>query len=70
MTIDTMRMAIASVYPGVRWKARAQSMPDNQVFAIYKKFQSDGKFDKKKKTKKVQKNEEPTYYQYTIFDYI
>lgn len=52
-------------YPdSLSWQARVYKMPTNQVVAIYRKFESDGKFNKKK-------NRQPqSYRQMTIFDYM
>ena len=67
ISITEMRKAIAKEYPdSMSWLARVYKMPTYQVVAIFKKFQSDGRFDKKKKT-----NSQPVEFrQMTIFDYI
>jgi hypothetical protein len=38
MSIDNMRIAIATVYPGAKWFQRVKKMSDNQVLAIYQGF--------------------------------
>lgn len=51
ISITEMRKAIAKEYPdSMSWQARVYKMSTYQVVAIFKKFQSDGRFDKKKKT--------------------
>ena len=62
MLMDDMRAAITSVYPNATWKYRVDKMGDNQVIAIYYKFQEEGKFDKKKKEKVTG--------QLTVFDFV
>lgn len=43
MSIEQMRAAVISVYPGKKWKERVDRMPDAQVVAIYKSFVQEGK---------------------------
>lgn len=38
MTVNQMRMAIAEAYPNLKWKDKCETMPDNQVIAIYKRI--------------------------------
>lgn len=40
MTVNQMRMAIVEAYPNVKWKNKCETMPDNQVIAIYKRMMS------------------------------
>nr|DAG67440.1 MAG TPA: hypothetical protein [Bacteriophage sp.] len=48
ISITEMRKAISKEYPdSMSWQARVYKMPTYQVVAIFKKFQSDGRFDKK-----------------------
>lgn len=49
MSAEEMRIAIAKVYSGRRWKEKVHNMSDEQVMAIYFSFLESGKFDKKKK---------------------
>ena len=54
-------------YNSPSWHFRVSRMSDSQVIAIYHNFLHKGLFDKKKKVKKAQDEEN---YQFTIFDYI
>ena len=45
MSVEQMRDAIADVYTGWAWKDKVARMPDDQVMAIYFKFQSSGILD-------------------------
>lgn len=64
--MEMMRTKIMSVYPFLGWQEKVRKMKDNQVIAIYYKFLSEGKFDKK--GKKKEKNNSTEYYQYTLYD--
>ena len=65
LSISDMRKAIAGEYPdSMSWQGRVAKMPTYQVVAIYKKFKSDGRFDKKKDSKPAE------YRQMTIYDFI
>lgn len=44
MNVDQMRKEIAKVYPGEAWQRKVDSMYDDQVIAIFYKFERDGKF--------------------------
>lgn len=67
--IDRMRAEIKEVYPGWGWRKRVDSMADNQVFAIFLKFKSEGRFDK---PKKVNNKKEPIvdYHQVTLDEWL
>lgn len=43
MTVDQMRIRLFSAYSGDKWKKKIEKMPDNQVIAIYKRLESQGK---------------------------
>lgn len=65
LSISDMRKAIAGEYPdSMSWQGRVAKMPTYQVVAIYKKFKSDGRFDKKKNSQHAE------YRQMTIYDFI
>lgn len=49
MKVETMRREICKAYPNDIWHKRVKKMPDNQIIAIYHKFQQSGKFEKKEK---------------------
>lgn len=51
MTVDQMRKEIAKVYPGEAWQRKVDRMYDDQVIAIYYKFEKTGKFDEYIKNK-------------------
>ena len=40
MSVEQMRDAIAGVYSGDDWKRRVSRMPEDQVMAIYFRFQA------------------------------
>lgn len=72
--IEVMRDDISRVYNGLRWKTKVQHMRDDQVFAIWCKFNAEGRFDEKEPQKKAKihntkraehavTNEEPQYEQ-------
>ena len=42
--IDVMRRDISKMYSSDVWKQRVKHMPDNQVFAIWKKCCEEGRF--------------------------
>ena len=44
MNVDQMRKEIAKVYPGEAWQRKVDLMLDDQVIAIFYKFERDGKF--------------------------
>lgn len=50
--VENLRIAVASAYPGDRWKERVKYMPDNQIIAIYNHFVRDGVFEKIRTPKK------------------
>lgn len=43
MSVEQMRIKIATVYPGLKWKNKVTSMRDNQVIALYSKFLNNKK---------------------------
>ncbi len=49
MTIQQMREWLYSVYQNGTWRNKVDRMPDNQIIAVYKKFEAEGRFNKKKK---------------------
>ena len=59
------RTAIAGCYDSVSWKRKVREMPDYQVYAIYKKFMEEGRFEKKKEYARKEE-----YRQLTIFDFL
>lgn len=67
-TLEEMRLAIKSVYGGWKWKNRVDGMPANQVVAIYRNFESSGKFNKPKLSFKRLKQED--FHQITMFEYL
>lgn len=66
MTVYEMKCAIRKVYNTNSWRRKVDAMYDDQVIAIYCKFQEEGKLDK------VLRNERPKppeqYVQMTIFE--
>lgn len=80
MTVEQMREAIAGVYKGWKWKDKVANMPEDQVMAIYFKFQSSGVLDgtnvvddhssRKSNTKEETKFVKPYAEQLSIFDVI
>ncbi len=60
MRLETMRGKIAECYPGKAWQNRVANMSPSQVFAIFKKFEKDGRFKRLK--------QKPKYKQLTIWD--
>lgn len=43
MNIATMRQAIADAYPRRGWRSKVATMNDEQVLAIYKSMERDGR---------------------------
>lgn len=43
MNIQLMRAELAKAYSGDRWKKKVLAMTDNQVVAVYRRLQSEGK---------------------------
>ena len=70
--IQTMKEKVASAYPGAGWKYRVyHQMKHDQIVALYFRFLQDGTFEKAKKRKKVEKeNEKINGNQINIFDWI
>ena len=64
--LETMRLAISEVYPGIGWKVRCSKMPANQVVAIYNSFMRSGRFEK---SKPKPDKDGFIYKQMTMFDY-
>ena len=69
MTVNQMRHDISKVYSGVKWKRKVENMSDNQVIAVYYKFERSGKFSERYREKRTnskfseryrEKREEPT----------
>lgn len=52
MTIDQMRNALISAYPGPKWKLKVQEMDNRQVVAIYKNMEQTDRLTKKPRLKK------------------
>ena len=46
MSIEQMRTVLAEVYKGDKWKKKLMSMPERQIFAIYKDLERKGKLKK------------------------
>ena len=44
MNVDQMRKELIKVYPGDAWRRKVNLMYDDQVIAIFYKFERDGKF--------------------------
>lgn len=44
MNVENMRASISKVYPGKEWHRRCLKMAPNQVIAIYRKFEKEGRF--------------------------
>ena len=42
MTIADMRSALLTKYEGEAWRKKVMRMPDNQVFAVYKRISEEG----------------------------
>jgi len=38
MSVEQMRKAVETVYPGLKWKERVSVMSNAQVIAVYYKF--------------------------------
>ena len=61
MEMRHIRQAVMALYPNATWHRRVHGMPDEQVFAIYKRSQEP-------KKKEVTKNDE--YHQIDIWEYL
>lgn len=61
MRVETMRAEIAKCYPAKKWQDRVKNMLPNQVIAIYKKFEKDGRFKRLK--------QKPKYKQLSLWDF-
>lgn len=48
MNIEQMKGFVKSAYAGERWARKVEHMSDEQICAVYFRFQRAGKFDKKK----------------------
>lgn len=46
MTIEQMREALYTLYPGDSWYERVNKMPDKQVYSIYMRVLSSGEIKK------------------------
>jgi len=68
VSVEYARGMISQLYPAVSWKARVNRMKPPQVLAIYYQAKEAGKFDKKKKTAEVRRDD--GCYQMTIFEYL
>lgn len=61
ISTNQMRMAILSVYPNSsRWAHRVDNMRPIQIYAVYRKFEKEGRFDRSRK--------EDDYHQLTLFE--
>lgn len=49
MNTATMRAALAEVYPRRTWKARVKQMSEDQVVAVYKSMEREGRLFKHEK---------------------
>lgn len=54
MTVENMRREIAHVYDTRSWDRKVDEMYDDQVIAIYYKFQKEGKLNKVLRKEKPQ----------------
>ena len=77
LSIEQMRLAIAECYSGWKWKNRVSRMRSNQVYAVYKKFEAEGRFQKKPRGKNLTKDGHLTlpkndilYHQIDMFEYL
>ena len=70
MTVEAMRTAIISVYPGQTWRLRVQGMKDDQVIAIYKHMKEENIFEKAKKARKQKESMKEQGVQLTIWDFM
>ena len=50
MSVEQMKAAILKVYPGKSWKRKVEKMKAGQILAIYTKFLSEGRFEKRRTT--------------------
>ena len=57
MTVDQMRIRLTKAYPGPKWKDKVRDMSDNQVIAVYYKFEKSGKLNEKQKKHSVKKEQ-------------
>ena len=62
MTVSQMRNKLIDIYSAPKWRDRVDSMPDNQVIAVYYSFLERKKFQPKKKKKEE-------YHQITLDEY-
>lgn len=69
MSVEQMREAIAWVYPSEKWKYRVSKMADDQVMAIYFKFNQEGKLGTKRYYGEPV-TDQPEAVQMTIYDFI
>ena len=61
MNIATMRQAVADAYPRRGWKTKVINMSDEQVLAIYKSMERNGRlFNHAKQRVKREPDERPT----------
>ena len=67
MTTEEMRLRLADLYPGRKWKLKCKTMPDRQVVAIFKSL-SERDFQKQKKLKKKNEPGVMEAVQLSIFD--
>lgn len=58
MDIREMRRRISEVYDGLGWKKKVANMPDMQVYAIYKEFETRGKFRTERQLKSLRSSDE------------
>ena len=55
-----MRECVRRAYPGPRWAARVRGMSDNQVMAIYFRFEREGWPNKKLRAQRLSQLATPT----------
>ena len=60
MNIATMRIAVADSYPRRGWREKVKRMPEEQILAIYKRLEREGKL---KDNLKEKQKKDPTYVQ-------
>lgn len=68
MTNYEMREAIRKVYQTTSWRDKVDKMYDDQVIAIYLRFEKEGKLNKVMKRERPKVYSEPV--QLNIFDFI
>ena len=70
ITIEGMRSEIKNEYDSPYWKLRCETMPINQVIAVWHRLQERKRRQEQLRAEGKLPSTQPEYHQMTIFEYL